>query len=355
MAVPYGFISLRDQADRAITEVGVEVVARAVEESRAEHNRQMDALFSSFVETTTEFKTVFQTETAARLQPITERSMADPIQPAGEYEVGYPIQSAGASLGYTYLALVQKTVADAQRDTAMLLSADFRWIRDHILAASYVNGSWTYADKKHGNLTVYGPASGDSTVYSIFSGSDAPATDDHILATASFSTSAEVEAVFRTIHDELMEHPENGGDVIVIVPSANVAVVKAADGFYPVSDGNINFGTVTSTLQRVPDVNIPGTIFGYIEGCFVTEWRSAPSNYLIGFTTEGDRALRMRQYPQAQLQGFGPKGERNKHPWYEEQWERHAGFGAWNRVGLLIHRVDNGTYAVPTNYSSPMK
>ena len=84
------------------------------------------------------------------------------------------------------------------------------------------------------------------------------------------------------------------------------------------------------------------------------EWPSLPSDYTISVTTGGEKPIAMREDVEAELRGFKKVAERNDHPWYESQWLRRAGFGAWNRVGALVYRTNNATYAIPTNYSSPM-
>jgi len=62
----------------------------------------------------------------------------------------------------------------------------------------------------------------------------------------------------------------------------------------------------------------------------------------------------MREEPEAELQGFQQVARRDDHPFYESQWLRIAGFGGYNRVGAVVRRIGNGSYAVPTNYGCPM-
>jgi hypothetical protein len=96
-------------------------------------------------------------------------------------------------------------------------------------------------------------------------------------------------------------------------------------------------------------------VFGYeTSGVWLVEWPAMPANYLIGVTTEGPRPLAMREHPEAQLQGFKRVAERNDHPWYEAQYARFAGFGAWNRVGAVVHYLGNDTYAAPTGLTAPI-
>lgn len=350
--VLYGFESLQSLADRRVTEVGVQVVTNAIDQALEEHNRQMNAVMSLFIRRTTDFKTRFRTPTLARLQGLDENGRARPIQPAGQYDVAFPLQYAGAAFGETFISRNLITVQEAQERVNTLLTADRRWMRDHILAALFVDGNWTFTDPQHGSLTVYGPASGDSTVYQIMTGADAGGIDDHVLAQANAIDSS--NDPFPTIYQELTEHPENGGEVVVFVPTNLKASVEALTNFYPVGDPNLRSGSGVTELVGTLGTPIPGELLGYYERCWIVEWRSMPSSYLLAVTTEGERPLSMREFAVPELQGFRRVADRDDHPFYEQQWQRFAGFGAWNRVGALVMRIGNGTYAVPTGYDSPM-
>lgn len=348
----YGVLTEKDLATQRVTEVGVDVVMDAVDQSLMEHNRQMDALMSLFVTRTTKFKTRFQTNTAARLQPLDASGRARPIKPGGYYDLAFPLQMAGAAWGTDYVTGIKMRVEEVARIVKQMQSADMRWLRDHILAALFYKSStnpWTFADPAHGDLSIYGLANGDSVTYELLRGADQNATDDHLLGASSLTAS-----VFETIYNELTEHPENEGEAIAFIPTASKSTVEGLTGYIPVDDANVRVGANTATLRNALTTPLPGNLIGYLEKCWIVEWRSMPDDYAIGCMTGGDRALAMREDEEPELQGFKEVAQRGDHPWTEKQWLRRAGFGGWNRVGAVAHRTNNATYAVPTNYSSPM-
>lgn len=349
MAYLYGLLQMPDLADQRVTEVGVDTVVTAIDRSVQEHNRQMDALLDFFVRRTTDFKTRFWSPVTARLQPLDNSGRALPIKPAGKYDVGLPLQMGGTAWGHDYVTGQYMTVAEVARITAGMLDADMRWLRDHLLAALFVDGSWTFVDDSHGSLTVYGLASGDTVTYSILSGADSEATDDHVLGTAALTAST-----FSSIYTELMEHPENGGDVVVFISSADQSTVEGLSTFIAADDPDIRPAVTSPVLAGTLGRSVPGDVIGKIEKCWIVVWRSLPSNYLVAVTTEGEKPLAMREDAIASLRGFKQVAVREDHPWYERQYLRRAGFGAWNRTGALVYRTNNGTYAVPTGYGSPM-
>lgn len=353
MAILYGFTNLKDVFSQRIDDVGVAVVNSAIDATIAEHNRQMTALVGLFAEPTTEYKIRYSTPVAARLQPLDENGRARPIKLAGYYDVAFPLQEAGTAWGQTYKASKKMTVQEANKILNTLLTADKRWMRDHILAALFTNVSWTFSDDQHGDLTVKGLANSDTDTYLVQAGADAGATDTHYLAQAAAIDNS--NDPFGTIYSELTEHPENSGEVVVLISSSLKTTVQALSAFYPQPDGNLNPGMATTTVRGSLSVPLPGTLLGYHEErVWIAEWKSLPAGYMLATTTGGPRSLLMREEMEASLRGFNRVAERNDHPFYESQYLRIAGFGANNRIGSLVYRVGNAAYAVPTNYSSPM-
>ena len=353
MAILYGFTNLKDVFSQRVDDVGVAVVNDAIDATIAEHNRQLAALVGLFATPTTEYKMRYRTPVAARLQPLDENGRARPIKLAGYYDVAFPLQEAGTAWGQTYKASKKMTVQEANDILNTLLTADKRWMRDHILAALFTNASWTFADDQHGDLTVKGLANSDTDTYLVQTGADAGATDTHYLAQANAIDNS--NDPFPTIYDELTEHPENTGEVVVLIPSNVKTAVQALSGFYPNTDPNLNAGMASTTLRGSLGTPLPGTLLGYHEArVWIAEWKSLPSGYMIATMTGGPRSLLMREEMEASLRGFNRVADRNDHPFYESQYLRIAGFGANNRVGALVQRIGNGSYAIPTNYTSPM-
>lgn len=351
MAILYGLLNMKDLASQRVTEVGVEEVDRAIAQSVEEHNRQMDALLDLFCVRTTAFKTRFHSAAAARLQPLDNSGRARPIKRAGQYDLAFPLQMGGTAWGFDYVTGQKATVGEIARITNTMLDADMRWLRDHLLAALFYKNStnpWTFVDDQHGSLSVYGLANGDSVVYNVQAGADAGAADDHLVA-----DDTPGDDTFAMIYDELTEHPENSGDVIAFIASNLKSTVEAIGTFYPVEDPDVRPGASSAVLTGRLGVPVPGMVLGKCEKCWVVEWKSLPSDYIIAVSTEGERPLAMREDEESSLRGFHEAGRRDDHPWYERQYIRRAGFGGWNRVGAIVVK-DDASYSVPAGFSSPM-
>jgi hypothetical protein len=348
----YGFHNLKDLATQRVNTVGVEVINTAIDQAVAEHNRQIAAITNFFCQPTTAYTARFRSVTAARLQPLDEHGRARPIKPTGYYDVAFPINMGGSAWGADYVTSIKMTVQEVNNALNTMLMADARWMRDHILSALYASATYSFTDPLYGTLTIQPLANGDAVTYQVFAGGDVGATETHQIAQA--AAIADATNPYPNIYNELTEHPENGGEVVAFIPSNLRATTEALATFTPVADPNITVGANTDRLTGTLGASLPGVLIGYVDKVWIVEWKALPDSYIIATTTEGDRPLAMRQDPEPELQGFKQVATRDDHPFYERQYMRRAGFGAWNRVGALVCRIGNGSYAVPTNYTPPI-
>lgn len=348
--VLYGFMNLTELANERVVGNLIPVVGTAIDTTLAEHTRQLNAFNALFVKRTTLFKTKFKTPSIARLQPLDDSGRARPILPSGNYDLAFPIQAGGGAWGADYVTSVKMTVDEAMRITKTLMNADIRWVRDHTLAAIFMADDWAFEDKEHGSLTVKPIANGDSVNYLLTSGSDSGATANNLTAQA--ASIADAANPFPTIYSELTKHPENSGEVISFIPTNLVATVEALVTFHEIGDPAVQVGANTAQLTATLNTPVPGVVRGRADKCWIVEWRSLPDNYIVSVTTGGERPIAMREEPESELQGFKKVAERNDYPFYESQYVRRAGFGAWNRVAAHVVRIGNASYAVPTIYAN---
>lgn len=354
-AVLYGFLEHKDIFAERISTANLTIVDTAIQASVDEHNRQMAAIMDLFVERTTEYKRRFAQMNSMRLQPLDDNGRARPVRVAGYYDVGWPIQQAGSAWGANYVARAKMSVGDANRITAAMLDADVRWMRDHVIAALFTDVPWTFQDEQWGDIIVSPLANGDTVTYQIQSGADVGATDDHNNGFAAAIDDGATNALI-PIADDLREHPENSGEVVVLVPTNLKASITSLDTFVAQSDVNVRLGLGTVELVGTLPQALPGSLLGYERASktWVSEWKALPNNYGVAVMTDSVKPLRMREDAEPELQGFKRVAERADHPFLESQWLRRCGFGAWNRIGAYTFVIGSGTYTVPAGFTTPM-
>lgn len=350
--VLYGFYNRRDLLDQRVTNENIPEFNQAIDATLAEHQRQFNAFVSLFADRSTDYTRRYRQAIATRNQPLDENGRARPIKRAGYYDIAFPIWSSGNAWGADYITRAKMTGQEVNDILGAMITGDIRWMRDQMLAALYADASWTFPDPEWGSLTIQGAANGDSVKYLIMNGSDAGATDDHILAQASSIDNS--NNPFDNIYTDLTEHPENSGQIISLIPTNLKADVEALTAFTDYDDPDITPGDDTATLTGTLGVSTPGTVIGKANKVWIVEWPSLPDNYIISVASDGPRPLVMREDPEEELRGFNRVAERDDYPFYESQYLRRAGFGGQNRVAWRVDRIGNGTYAVPTGYTNPM-
>jgi hypothetical protein len=350
--VAYGFYDLRSIFNQRVTDENIPQIRDAIQRTLDEYNRQHNAMLAAFADPTTQFQRTYKQLQGARLQPLDENGRARPIQGRGKYDIAFPIRDAGTAWGANYKALKKMTVEDANDIAVQAQMADRLWVRDQLFAALFTDVDVTYDDPEHGELIVKPLANGDETTY-LRVNSVTSSTDSHFVG--ELDAIADVSDPFPAIYEDLMEHPENQGEVVTLASTSLIPAIKNLTGFYEQGDADIQQGLGTAILTGALGMNLPGRVVGkYSGGPWIGEWTSIPAGYMISLTTAGPRALGMRQEPEADLQGFYLAGNRDDHPFYERQWARHLGFGAQNRVGVRIDYRGSDTYTEPTGYTAPI-
>lgn len=354
--VVYGFHTLQDRFSDLVTTVGGDVIDTAIDQAMAEHNRQMDAFTGIFLRRGVEAQTVFRTPSLTRNQPLDEFGRPIPIKAPGRYTVGFPIQDSGNAIGWTWQHAQYRRLEELNAAILAIQIGDMRWVFDHILGAFFALANYTFWDSENaGSLTVLPLANGDTQTYNVFTGADVGGTDNHLLAQAN-AIGAGADNPFPTIYTELTEHPENGnGRVIAFIPTGLKASVQALATFNPLPMADIQPGANSDVLVGNLGVTTPGTVLGMEDsGVWVVEWPRLPANYIVAVHTGGAPPIGERVPEPTGLQGFVEMDPNADMPWYQRNWLRMAGYGAWNRVGGLVYRIGNASYAVPTNFAVPM-
>jgi hypothetical protein len=343
-----------------IGSVNTDLLVSMIRYDAAAHNFDINTALRWFVEDVGEkFQFAVDQMAAVRNQPVDEFGRSLPIRPAPPYTIQIPIQGSGNAWGANFIAMRQMTARTLAKTLAAMYRGDWFWVRDHILGALFANASYSMQDfyQANGTLTVRGMANSDSTTY-FKTSTGLLATDTHYLAQA--AAIADGTNPFPAIRLKLVDRPVNSGDVVAFIATSLVATTAALATFNSaLLDARMTPAITNDRLTgplNLPPLPPGATAKGMLDdGTIIVEWPALPADYIVAVTTDGDRPLGRRQFAEADLQGFGPRSDRTDFPYSETQWQRFEGYGGRNRVGAVIQRIGNASYAVPTNYGEPMQ
>jgi hypothetical protein len=130
MPIAYGFLDLEHLFARRVTEVGVDVITRAIDLTLEEHNRVLNALLEELASRTT---AASRSASASPGRPNCSRSTNGAFRgPTQEYlyiEAGYPIFHAGDAIGRNRIARSMMTVQELNDEILRIQAEDARWVR----------------------------------------------------------------------------------------------------------------------------------------------------------------------------------------------------------------------------------
>jgi hypothetical protein len=346
VAVIYGFHNLEDVMGQRASAVGEDIISDAIRQAIAAHNEDLAASLSLFVTRTTQHGVGVQPAADGELQGLDQWGRPLPRRFPPPVRREFPIFMAGDSIATNYVTQAKMTVQEVNDRVEALQLADSRWLRRRLLSAFFANASYVFNDPEFGNLNISVLANGDAETY-LRNASGTASADVHHKGSAALDN-----AVLSDIHSEIVEHPENVGEVVVFVPTANKAAVQALAGFVAGPDANVTPGSGTSQYVGNLGVVAPGIPIGYHEDAQVhlREWPQLPANYLLGVSTGGLKALAMREDEEASLRGFHEIPERSDTPYLQRMWVRRAGLAAYNRVGAVVYQTNSATYTAPAGF-----
>jgi hypothetical protein len=351
--VAYGFQSLADVMSKRAAEVGAPVINKAITDTLSEYNRVTDGLMSLLVEKTTEAKATYALPGSGTLQPLDEWGNPLPVKGAGTYDVAWPIQGGGTAWGNNRVSRAMSTVADENDNMMEAMRKDADWMRRHAMAALFSNAAYNFNDAKLGTLSIVPLANGDAQKYVIGGGSSV--TDTHFYAQS--AAIADGANPFPAIKTELTEHLGNGTRLVVFLPTNLVTSVTGLTEFVDVNNPDVISGSGDTLRSDGSQFRFMGDeVLGHLKGSriWVTEWRGLPDNYGFALAVDAPKALKMREYPAAALQGLFPEFHSEDGNTQVKRMIRYAGFGVNNRVAAVPFLIGSATYTPPTALTAPL-
>jgi hypothetical protein len=359
MANVYGALGLQDTNRVYLNTLGQDIVWDAVTRLLDEHNADLNAARSIFIERETpDYKLRYLLPGGGRLQKIGQRSQAGAVKATGSWDVAFPLEEWGAQVAANRVALAYMTTQEFQRHVDTVFAQDINTVRFEILKALFNSSEDTFVDELYGSLLIEPLANGDAVVYPALEGSEDGATDNHYLESGyAASAISDTNNPYLTMRDELAEHfgNLNGSEIVVFINSAQTAKTTDLTDFDEVDDRFVRVGADSDQVINLP-AGLPGRVVGRTNGVWVVEWAWMPANYMLALNISPDapKPLIMRiDAPETGLgTGLQLVAEGDVHPFYSAHYAHRFGIGAGNRLnGVVMELGSGGTYTIPTLYA----
>jgi hypothetical protein len=319
-------------------------------------NAELNQAYSLFVAgTTSDYKKRYKLPGGGYMQRRAANAGGGAVRAYGEWDVAFPIEDFDEQVAGDWVDLRYMTMAEYQRHLDTIQARYVNTFRFEMLLKLVKNTNTTFNDPRKGALTIVPLANGDTVTYPPVLGSDTEATDTHYLESGYAATAIDdTNDPYATIYEELVQHfgDRTGGEsVVVFINPAETPETKAMTDFDAVLDKDIRAGANVSIPERLP--NVPGKIIGKVSGCWVSEWRYMPANYMFGIHLEEEAPLMMRiDPPETGIPaGLSLRSNDTAYPFETARWGARFGFGVANRLnGVVMELGTGGTYTIPTAY-----
>lgn len=357
----YGLHDLQNYRDRTLESVGIQVITSAVDVFQANYNATMNEWLGRVTRADPSYNLQpvqrHELPTIPSMQTVTADGYADPAQSYPYYEAGIPLFRGEYARGYSYEADRLRTVDQLNADLRASMMADQNWLRLNALKALFYNANWTFRsaedDKRFpSTMTIMPLANGDTRLYPFKN--NTMATAQHYTAQAN-AIGDGADDPFQTIRDTLDRYLPSGGQYISFVPSGLVSSIRALSAFYPVQ--KTEFITRPTTEALVGEGIQARKMWGdevigeHDAGVTVVKWDMLPAGYILTIDMNNP-AIGVREHAEPTMRGLLNREFVTKEGLERRfYWRRIAGMAVVNPIAAHIHRVGNGSYAVPTGFS----
>jgi hypothetical protein len=360
MSTIYSALGIADGDRSFIDTVGQRAVFDAVQQVLEQHNRDIEAAQSVFVERTTEeFKFRYYLPASGYLQRRGVRARPAAAKVTGNWDVAFPLEDFGDEVAGNDVDLAYMRLDQLQRHIEGVQIRDKNTVRREILVALFAATTFSFVDQQDkGTLAVEPLANGDAVLYPPILGSDSEETEDHIYHTGyTVANISNTNDPCVTVVNDLEEHfgaRQGGSNIVMFVGSAlGLKIASTLTDFDPINDRFIIPGSASDTVVNLP-TNLPGKVLGrHSKGCWVVEWRFIPDDYALALDLDAPRPLIQRIDEQATGLGTGLQliDERDDKPFRESFWRHRFGYGVGNRLNGVALKFDAAAYSVPTAYA----
>jgi hypothetical protein len=355
----FGALNINDSDRVFLSTLGQRVVYDAITQVLAQHNADLQAAMSVFIEgTTSDHKFRYKLPGGGRLQRIGTQAVGAATKATGSWDVAFPLEGFGAQLAGNRVDMAYMSTQDLDRHLNTIMQQDINTVRFEILKALLNSGQDTFVDPIWGSLSVEPLANGDSVTYPPVLGSESDATENHYLGAAYTAASiSDTNNPFLTLRDELEEHfgaPSGGSNIVAFINNAQDSVVEALSDFDPVNDRFTSPAVTRDQLTGLP-AQTPGRVLGRTNGVWVVEWRFVPANYILGVHLDAPKPLYQRVDPAdtGLPQGLTLVATDEEHPMTASYYEHRFGLGCGNRLNGVVMDLSNADsdYDIPTAYA----
>lgn len=335
-------------SNQTVAQFGEDNAFRAVDLAFQAHNRIVNDLLGSLVETTTDRLRRYGGVEQMQMDEIDQFAQPDAQKIGPGQNVGFPMRLYGASVQWTRKYFQVTTAAEFAAQITAIMDADVRIVTREIKRALFRPTNLTFNDRLIDNveLPVKALLNADNEPIPFGPNGESfdASTHTHYLGRAGGSLA---ESDVAALIEHVIEH-FGAGTVMLAINRANEADVRAFDGFQPYLDPRIIPGNASDHARGTLDVmQINNRAIGILDGAEVWVKPWVPANYYVAWV-EGVEAPLARRVRSAGGGNLELVADDEKYPLRARSYEREFGIGVQNRAAAAVLYGGDTSYAAPS-------
>jgi hypothetical protein len=331
-----------------IAQYGEDNAFEAIETARQAHNRNLQEMLTTLVETTTDRQRRYGGSDDMSMDEVDEFGRGDAQKITAGVTVGFPLRLFDLSVQWTRKFMQNGTMGElaAQFDSAT--TAHIKRIQREIKRAIFTPTNSTFTDRLVDSVSLSVKAFVNADSAAIPNGPNGEsfngATHTHYLARVGALAATDVTGAIETV----IEHHNTGQAMLYINRAQEASIRGFTSNFTPYVDTRIipGSGTTVASGPLVP-TNLYNRAIGIFDGAEVWVKPWIPATYMFAFVQGAPKPLVLRERT-AGSSGLQIAAEDEAYPLRARTLEAEFGVGVWTRTNGAVLYTGNTSYSAPT-------
>lgn len=356
----FGVLGVEDTEAAFLDSIGQGLVFDAINEVLGYHNADVVAATGIFVKGDTEKYTErWMAPGSGMMMPVGQDPFGPPpsVQRYGYWDVSYRLTEYAEAIATSRAGLAYMTLQELDGHLDNIMERNLARHRQLMLIALMESTNLTWADTKHGTLTIRRLANTDGALYPPLPAATVEAQDTHYIDAAyNIAGIAAATNPAVDLRDEIIEHfggrLTTGTDVLYIHGSDQTALLAAIAGYVARADDAIDWGEDTDLAKAMDGT--PGWFHGRGWGVYLSEWAWMPDEFGLAVLLGKPPLMRRRDTAASGLpRGLTLVGTEESHPLQASFYSDRFGYAVGNRLSAACIEINAGgaTYTPPAAYT----
>lgn len=335
-------------SQQSIAQYGEDNAFEALETARQAHNRNLQEMVTSLVETTTDRQRRYGGVDDMNMDEVDEFGRGDAQKITAGVTVGFPLRLFDLSVQWTRKFMQNGTMGELAAQFEAATTAHIKRMQREIKRAFFTPTNSTFLDRLVDSVSLNVKALVNADSAAIPNGPNGESFDGsthtHYLARVGALAATDITSAIETV----IEHHNTGQAMLYINRAQEAAIRGFTANFTAYVDARIVPGSGTTVANgQLVQTNLYNRAIGIFDGAEVWVKPWIPANYMLVFVQGAPKPLVLRERAPGSS-GLQIAAEDEAYPLRARTLEAEFGVGVWTRTNGAVLYTGGTSYVTPT-------